>query len=73
MYYVKRTYGKNSDFLKAWDKDYGTVCIGSKKLAMSFETEQEAVSASIQASLKCRGFNGSAKPVDMTFSVVAAH
>lgn len=70
-YAIKRTYGKfGSDYLHDWCAQWGTSCMGSIKLAMTFATKQEADAAAARAQAECKGFDG--KPaVGITFSAVA--
>ncbi len=69
-YAIQRTYGKNGkDYLHAWDEQYGTSCMGSIKLAMTFATKEEADAAAARAAVECKGADG--KPASgMTFAAV---
>ena len=72
-YAIKRTYGtgKNSgsDYLLAWCRKWGTACIGSAKLAMTFDSKAAADAAAARSQAECKGFGG-APAVGITFSVV---
>lgn len=49
-YRVVRSYGRyGRDYLSAWDARWGTVCIGAKRLAMTFASEDEAKAARSRA------------------------
>jgi hypothetical protein len=56
---VKRFYGKsNSDYLYAWDKEWGTACMGSINNAMKFDNLEDAKMAALKATSRCIGFDG---------------
>jgi hypothetical protein len=66
-YVVKRTYGiSGSDYLHEWCDTWGTACMGSIKLAMQFDTFEQAQAAAIKAQSVCMGVDGPAK--GMTFT-----
>ena len=69
MYIVKRNGFNGVDYLKGWDSDYGTVCIGDKKQAMAFTTLRDAKQAVVRASFTCSGY-GTIRPMKMIFGVV---
>lgn len=71
MFYIKRTYGPNHDWLHAWDEQWGTSCMGSKAKAMEFSTREEADAACERANTTCRGYQGAPMPEGMTFTVHA--
>ncbi len=68
-YAIKRTYGKNQDYLTAWCDTWGTACMGSVKLAMTFSTKEEADAAAEKAQAVCKGFDGN-QAQGLTFSAV---
>lgn len=69
MFYIKRIFGVNHDWLHAWDDQWGTSCMGSKSKAMVFATREEADTACERANATCIGFNGQPKPDGMHFVV----
>lgn len=59
IYAVKSTHGKHHiTYLQAWDAEYGTACIGSIKLAMTFATKEEADAAAVRAAAECKTLDG---------------
>lgn len=70
-YAVQRSYNKHGrDYLHAWCDKWGTSCMISKKMAMTFDTEAEAAAAAQKAQAVCKGADG--KPaVGHTFTPVA--
>lgn len=68
---IKRTYGKNHDYLHAWCEQWGTSCMGSIKKALIFASKSDAEEAAVKAQRVCKGFDGlPAKGI--TFSAVPA-
>lgn len=55
---VQRIVGKHSDYLHQWCEEWGTSCIGSLKMAMTFATKAEAEAAAQRAQRECRGAGG---------------
>lgn len=56
-YRVVRSYGRyGRDYLHDWDARWGTVCIGAKRLAMTFASEGEARAACSRAACADEGF-----------------
>ncbi|CAM5336488.1 hypothetical protein SSTU70S_05605 [Stutzerimonas stutzeri] len=55
---VKRAYGKGHDYLYAWCDQFGTACIGSRALALTFETREMAAKAAEKAQRVCVGYDG---------------
>lgn len=69
-YAIQRTYGKTGkDYLHAWDEQYGTSCMGSIKLAMTFDTKVEAEAAAARAQAECKGADGE-PATGITFAAV---
>ncbi|MFO6238731.1 hypothetical protein, partial [Pseudomonas aeruginosa] len=69
-YAVQRQWGKfGRDYLHAWDEEFGTSCMGSIKLAMKFNTKEEADQAAAKAQRDCKGFDG--QPARCIFSAVS--
>jgi hypothetical protein len=54
MFYVKRTYGSNLDWLHSWDEEWGTRCMVSKDKAMSFSSLEAASIACDRANTTCK-------------------
>lgn len=70
-YAIKRSYGKNHDYLHAWCDQWGTACMMSIKKAMTFPTKAEADEAAVKAQRVCKGADG--QPAKgFTFSAVQA-
>ena len=70
-YAIQRTYGKTGrDYLHAWDEQYGTSCMGSINLAMTFSSKDEADAAAARAQAECKGAKG-APATGITFAAVA--
>ena len=69
VYRIKRTYHAHSDYLSAWDSEYGTACMGSPTRAMIFILEYDADQAANRANRECCGVNGEKKPDFIHFTV----
>lgn len=74
-YVIKRTYGskgQNHDYLHAWCAQWGTACMGSIKMAMVFDTKENADEAAEKAQRECKGYDG--QPAEcITFTAVPAN
>ena len=68
-YVIQRNVGRTRDFLHAWCDQWGTSCMGSVKLAMTFGKKEDADAAAKRAQRECKGFDGPA--IGVSFSVVA--
>jgi ribosomal protein L14 len=66
---VKRSYGKNHDYLHAWCARWGTACMLSIQKALPFDTREAAEAAAVKAQAECKGRDGPA--VGFTFAAVA--
>lgn len=72
-YAIQRTYGKHcKDYLHAWDKQYGTACIGAISQAMTFATAEEAQAARDRAAAECKTLDGQVATF-FNWSVVPAY
>ena len=58
-YRVIRKYGRNTDYLTGFDKEWGTVCGGTEPL--HFATKEAAKAAARKARRCCMGWNGEHK------------